>query len=247
MIAVLGMYPFAHLNDAYDQLWEGIRSRLDHVPDTLDRSTPLDDSWHRDDLLLGQTCGWPLVTTLPHLAVVGAFDLVAPFAAAGQYRSVLVASRPESPHELVEQPDTVVATNSDSSLSGWISLCSALGRRPPRVLVTGSHAESVRAVAERRAHLASIDALSYEFLLESSRQVASQVHIVGHGPLVPSLPLVMARDLAHRRDEVRAAIAATIADPALAGVRARLRIRGFLPFDRSDYESLTALMPPPGD
>jgi ABC-type phosphate/phosphonate transport system substrate-binding protein len=244
MIAVFGMYPFAHLSDAYDQLWDGIRSRLGDAPDALDRNTSLHDSWHRDDLLLGQTCGWPLVTALPHLTVVGAFDVVAPFAVAGRYRSVLVASRPQSPQELVSQPDTVVAMNSDTSLSGWISLCAALGGAPQRVLATGSHADSLRAVAEGRAHLASIDALSFEFLLESSRPVAMQVHIVGHGPLVPCLPLIMAPDLAGRRDEMRSAIAATTADPALADTCARLRIRGFVPFDRGDYESLSELMPP---
>lgn len=241
MIAVLGMYPFAHLRDSYDQLWQSVASHLVDAPDRLDRAVDLHESWRRDDLLLGQTCGWPLVTSLPELAVVGAFDVVAPFAAAGRYRSVLVGVRPQSPAELASTPDSVVAMNSDTSLSGWISLCAALGRRPQRVLTTGSHGESVRAVSEGRAHLASIDALSFEFLMEAERPMVSRLHIVGHGPLVPSLPLVTS--FTHRLDELRQAVAVAVTETT--AVCTRLRIRGFVPFDRSDYESLTELMPPP--
>ncbi|MEI8238547.1 MAG: PhnD/SsuA/transferrin family substrate-binding protein [Actinomycetota bacterium] len=247
MIAVLGMYPFAHLRDAYDQLWSSIRRSLDDAPDALDRTTDLYESWRRHDLLLGQSCGWPLVTSLPELAVVGAFDATVPFAKDGCYRTVLVASRPQSPAELMSAPGAIAAVNGPDSLSGWISLCAAVGRRPELTLTTGSHAESLRAVAEGRAQLASIDALSFEFLLESNRSVAAAVHIVGHGPVVPSLPLVMSASNAHRRDAMRAAIDAAMHDPALGEVRARLRIRGFVPLDRVDYEPLLALAPPPAD
>jgi ABC-type phosphate/phosphonate transport system substrate-binding protein len=244
VIVALAMYPFAHLRDSYDQLWQGIRRRLAEAPDELDREVDLYESWRRDDLLLGQTCGWPLVTTLSQLTVVGAFDVAAPFASLGRYRSVLVGSRAQSPAELLAMSGTA-AVNGLESLSGWISLCAACGTRPERVLVTGSHGESLRAVAEGRAQLASIDALSFEFLLESNRPMASLVHIVGHGPSVPSLPLVVGPVWAHRRDELRAAIDGAVGEPGLADVCARLRIRGFVRLDRIDYETLLALEPPP--
>jgi ABC-type phosphate/phosphonate transport system substrate-binding protein len=157
---------------------------------------------------------------------------------------VLIGNRAWSPAELLALPGAA-AVNGFESLSGWISLCAACGGPPRDVLVTGSHGESLRAVAEGRAQLASIDALSFEFLLEADRSPASVVHIVGHGPLVPSLPLVTGSAWAHRRDELRAAISGAIADPATSRARARLRIRGFVPFDRSDYEPLLELAPPP--
>ncbi|MEG9454720.1 MAG: phosphate ABC transporter substrate-binding protein, partial [Pantoea piersonii] len=34
--------------------------------------------WRADDLLLSQTCGYPLVTMLPDVQLVGAFQLSAP-------------------------------------------------------------------------------------------------------------------------------------------------------------------------
>lgn len=241
-IAVLAMYPFAHVRDAYDRLWESLARRIDGAPPVLDHEIDVHDSWLRDDLLFGQTCGWPLVARLgDRLAVIGAFDHAVGFASGGRYRSVLVASKPRGVGEWRGDPSCVVAVNSEESLSGWVSLCWAWGGPPPRVLVTGSHRESVRAVADGRAQLASIDAMSLEFVAEAEPVVASRVHIVGHGPLVPSLPLVTSVAYAQRVPELREAVTAAMTDPTLDRVRSRLRIRGFVPFGIDDYEPLRPL------
>lgn len=239
MIASLAMYPFAHLRDAYDHLWKAVHSRLPGSPEALSHELDLHAVWHHRDLLVGQTCGWPLVTQLPDVAVIGAFDVRVPFGAAGRYRTVLIAAKP-----LGLQHFRVAAVNGYDSLSGWVSLCNALGAVPEEVLETGAHVESVRAVAEGRAEFASIDAMSFEFVAESQPSLAGRVHIIGHGPMVPSLPLVTASAHAHRLHEVRTAFAAAVADPALAAVCEVLRIRGFVPFDRSDYLPLLGLRPP---
>jgi ABC-type phosphate/phosphonate transport system substrate-binding protein len=240
------MYPFPHLRDAYDQLWSAVRTRLPGAPDELDRATDLPTAWHSADLLVGQTCGWPLITQLADVVeVVGAFDLRAPFALGGRYRSVIIANKPFAVDQWRADPTAVVAFNGPESLSGWISMCHVWGGAPERTLQTGSHVESMRAVAEGRAQLASIDALSFEFAVEVDAMLGGRVHIVGHGPLVPSLPLVMARSLAARRDDVRAALAAAVLAPEAATACARLRIAGFVPLTSSDYQELRALAPPP--
>lgn len=244
MIASLGMYPFAHLRDAYDQLWAAVRARFDSAPDALSHELDLHSVWHHPDLLVGQTCGWPLVTSLPDVVTVGAFDVRVPFAAAGRYRSVIVASKPLSISHWRDDAATVVAVNGFGSLSGWVSMCDVWGDLPAHLLETGAHVESVRAVAEGRAQLASIDAMSFEFIADTMPMLAGRVHIVGHGPSVPSLPLVMAPAHAHRLTELRAAFADAVADPALASVCARLRIGGFVPFDRSDYLPLLEMAHP---
>jgi ABC-type phosphate/phosphonate transport system substrate-binding protein len=244
MIARLGMYPFAHLRDAYDTLWRVVRRHLGDGPDALHPDLDLHESWRRSDLLLGQTCGWPLVTQLlDAVTVVGAFDVCAPFASGGRYRSMLVASKPRSVEEWKADPDTVVAQNGPDSLSGWVSLQWAWGGVPPNVRTTGGHVLSMRAVAAGEAHLASIDALSYEFFVESEPAVAARLHVVGHGPSVGTLPLVMANELADRRDDVRAALAAAVADPDAAEACARLRINGFVPCGPEAYADLPGLLP----
>jgi ABC-type phosphate/phosphonate transport system substrate-binding protein len=114
---------------------------------------------------------------------------------------------------------------------------------PEHVLHTGAHIDSLRAIAGGTAHVACIDALSFRFIIESNPAIGGRVHVIGHGPRIPSLPLVMANALATRRDEVRAAFAAAVADPSLAATCATLRIRGFVPFELEDYAPVWALLP----
>ena len=199
-----------------------------------------DAAARRDDLLLGQTCGWPLITELASIVrVVGTFDCDVEGASDGTYRSVLISSTDEPLAELLHRPGLVVAANSSDSLSGWISLRSialAAGVHLDDVRWTGSHAASVDAVRERRADLASIDAVSLAHL------GATGLTIVGHGPRVPSLPLVTSRSSSDAVvDELRAALAATVRDPAMAEVCTTLRVRQFLVRDLADYEGLSTL------
>lgn len=247
--AMLGMYPFEHLRTHYHDLWSALRRHAvdDSLPVSLDWNRDLHASWTDPALVLGQTCGWPLVTALAgRVAVVGSFDVDVPCAAEGRYRSVLVARRPMSVSELKGMPDTVVAVNSFDSLSGWVSLCHAWGGRPPHVLETGAHRDSLRAVAEGTAHLASIDAVSYEHIVDVAPAQASCVHVVGHGPVVPSLPLICSLERADTVPGLRAALAAVVADPDQSATMRALRIRGFVPFGLADYEPLLALAPPAG-
>lgn len=241
------MYPFPHLREAQSALWSAVRRHLGDAPDELDAATELHAAWHRPDLLAGQTCGWPLVSELEGIVdVIGTFDVIAPFAAAGHYRSVLVAAKPLGLDEWRRNPDTIVARNNHDSLSGWVSLCNAWGSIPDAVVETGAHLASMRAIAAGRANVACIDGLSYEFITEMEPTTSARLHVIGHGPVIPCLPLVISSQLANRRDEVRAAFAAAVADPALAGPLAQLRIRGFVPLDAEDYEYVRGLWPQHG-
>jgi len=66
--AALPMYDFPQLTGATDALWSAIAARLTErgvaAPTALTRGVPLDDLWADPALLLAQTCGYPLVTTL---------------------------------------------------------------------------------------------------------------------------------------------------------------------------------------
>lgn len=243
-LAVLGMYPFPQLREPLDRLWAAIVERVPDLPARLDHDHSLHDSWHDDGLVIGQTCGWPLVTELrDEVIVLGAFSPRVPFAGDGRYRSVLVSRAPLSAAEWAARDDLVVAVNGLDSLSGWVSLCASLDGRPAEPLLTGAHVASLHAVAERRADLASIDSKSFEFALEIDALLGARLHVVGHGPVVPALPLITSRAFADRRDEFRAALAGAVSDPALAGVSAALRIGSFVPFDLADYLELEALDP----
>jgi len=242
-VASLAMYPFAPLRPAVEQLWSAVHQHLGWGPHHLEWTVLAPEVWRHPELLVAQACGWPLVTQLQGVVdVVGTFDYDIPGAANGRYRSVLIARRPISFDELRASDATRAAINSDDSLSGWISLQWAWGGRPAHVQETGAHLQSVRDVAAGRADIASIDAVTWELISTLEPQLVAGLHVVGHGPEVPCLPIVTGW---HRHEHVpalRAAFAAAVADPTIAVARRSLRIRGFVPLEPADYLPVRTLL-----
>ena len=240
-IASLAMYPFTHLQSAHERLWDDVRSRLSFDAPALSWDVDPDVASRRDDLLLGQTCGWPLVKDLAKTVhVVGTFDCDVDGAADGTYRSVLVSNVDAPLTDILHRADLRVAANSQDSLSGWISLlsvASAEGVQLDAVEWTGAHAISIEAVRDGRCQLACIDAVSLAHL------GARGLSIVGHGPRIPCLPLVASRSISGAVvSELRGALAASVSDPAMAATCATLKIRGFLERDLADYEGVSDLV-----
>jgi ABC-type phosphate/phosphonate transport system substrate-binding protein len=240
-IASLAMYPFPHLRSAQDHLWDDVRSRLSFDAPRLSWELEPDAASRRDDLLLGQTCGWPLVKDLAtSVRVVGTFDVDVDGAVDGTYRSVLVSNVDEPLKDILHRPDLRVAANSHDSLSGWISLLSvaaAEGVKLDDVEWTRAHAVSIEAVRDGRCQLAAIDAVTLAHL--GSRGLS----IVGHGPRIPCLPLVSSRSTTDDVvGELRGALAASVADPAMAQTCATLKIRDFLEWELADYEGVSDLV-----
>lgn len=241
-VASLAMYPFAQLRTATDELWVEVRRHLGWGPTALEWDVLTPDVWHHPHLLLTQTCGWPLVTQLADsMVVVGAFDHDVPDAHDGTYRSVLVSPHDATLDQLRERPGVVAAVNGRDSLSGWVSLQYAWGGVPDDVIETGAHAASVHALAEGRADIASIDAVSWALLEDLEPQLVERLNVVGGGPRVPCLPVVA--PIAHAADvtALRAAFTAAVAEPDLSASLAALHIRGFVPLDLSDYLPLRSL------
>jgi len=242
MVASLAMYPFAPVRSATDSLWSVIRQHLGWGPSTLEWEVLAPEVWRHPDLLLAQTCGWPLVTQLvDEVAVVGTFDHDVPGSENGWYQSIIIGRSASTFEELRGRPGVVAATNSTESLSGWISLQSAWGGQPSAVVDTGSHMESVRAVAEGRADVASIDAVTWALISSLEPQLVSELTVVGSGPLVPCLPIVVPRRHEGQVEVLRDAFLAAVADPNSADACAQLHIRGFMPLDLADYLPLLSL------
>ena len=242
MIASLAMYPFLQVRDATNELWSAIRSNLGWGPEQLEWNVVTPKVWHEPDLLFAQCCGWPLVAELPDtIAVVGAFDYEVPDSQGGTYRSLIVTNTDRSLDELRSDPNTLAAVNDHSSLSGWISFQNAWHGQPKN-FVTGAHIESCRALVAGRAQVTCIDAVSWNLFEEFEPAVVAGLRIIGQGPRIPCTPLFVPAGFKAQVPELRAAFAAAVADPALAGARSALRIRGFVPFDRADYEYVLTLV-----
>jgi ABC-type phosphate/phosphonate transport system substrate-binding protein len=244
-VAALRMYDLAEARAPLAELWSAIASRLDSAPDALTWTGDLRAQSLDPGLVLGQTCGWPLVRHLrERVVVVGAFhhdieDQTAP----ATYRSVLIAAEP-GPIESFA--GTVGAVSEWDSLSGYVSLGVAVadaggqGRFFGRVIETGSHLASIDAVRSGAAALASIDAVTFALLARHRPTTTDGLVAVGRGPRVPTLPLITAR---RDPEPVRAAIEDALADPMTDRCRSQLLVRGFVRLDLSGYEPLARLGP----
>lgn len=251
--AALGMYPFDALRPHYDRLWTAVRARAPWLPEQLVWDDDLHAQWRRPDMVVAQTCGWPLVTELADLVESGRVHVVGAFVPDlgegddSTYRSVLVARRTGS---LAEFASLRAAVNGFASLSGWVSLLAAVHGPGARwhgdVVVTGAHVDSVRAVAAGQADIASIDALSLAHLRRLDPSLCEGLVELGRGPRVVSLPVIAgAGATPEHLAELRHALADALADPALATTREALLMRGFEARDYADYLPLRALAPAP--
>ena len=233
MIASLGMYDFGPLAAANDRLWvlvlDGLRAQGIAAPDTLTRGEGAYwQAWESPDLVLSQTCGYPFRARL-HAAVtyVGTPDYGIEGCPPGHYRSVFIAHADDPRADLTDFDGASFAYNEGLSQSGWAAPqnhAAFLGLRLPPSVQTGGHRLSALAVAEGRADIASLDAVTFAHL-QAFDPVAARLKVVGLTGPTPGLPLITAkgRDPAPIFNAVSAAIAAL--DPQ---DRATLRLRGIV-------------------
>jgi ABC-type phosphate/phosphonate transport system substrate-binding protein len=240
------MYPFPAIRWAYDRFWEAVHDRLGWVPDALDWNVDLHASWRRDDLIVGHTCGWPLVTELrERVRVVGTFVATTPEAEGYSYRSVLVARRPG---EATEFAGEVAAVNDFESLSGWISLLAAVhgpgARWAGDVVLTGAHVDSLRTVGDGRAEVASIDSVTLWQVRRHHPELVRDLYVVGTGPLVPCLPVITgAATTDIQLGDLRMAMIDAVLDPLVEPAARAMCTVGFVPLDLEHYLPILDLAP----
>ena len=250
MIASLGMYDFGPAMVANDRLWAGIRDGLRvrglAAPEALTRGDAAYwPAWQSPDLVLSQTCGYPFRARLhDRVAYVGTPDYGVAGCAPGHYRSVLVA-RADDPREGVEAFEGArFAFNEDLSQSGWAapqSHAAKLGLRLVPVLRSGGHRLSAQAVAEGRAEIAALDAVTWR-LLQGLEPAAARLKVVGMTDPTPGLPLIAARgaDVAAGFAAVCEAIAALSPED-----RQCLGLRGLVRIPLADYLAVPNPPAPP--
>lgn len=227
MIASLPMYDWPEVAGHTDRYWQGMRAALGFGPESLTRDIgDMQAHWLHPELLLSQTCGMPYRTRLHgKVTLVGTPDFGMPGCPPGHYCSVLVVNAQDGRTQLSEFVDDIFAYNEGGSQSGWaapVTHLGALGLRLSRLLATGAHRASIRAVADGRAGLAAIDAVTWE-LAQRHEPAARRLRVLARTRPTPGLPYVTARG----RDPapLAAAIARAI-DDLPADTRAALMLRG---------------------
>lgn len=250
MIASLAMYDFGPAQAANDRLWALIRAGLFgrgiDAPQALTRGEHAYwGTWLSPDLILSQTCGYPFRARLHgKVTYIGTPDYGVEGCAPGHYRSVFVARADDPRKTLAEFDGAAFAFNEPLSQSGWAAPqthAGKLGISLPPHLQTGGHQLSAKAVADGRADIAALDAVTHA-LMQACDPVARQLKTVALTDPTPGLPYITAagRDPDPIFDAVSEAIAAL--DPA---DRATLQLKGFVRLPVADYLAVPN-PPPPG-
>ncbi|CAG4889179.1 phosphate/phosphite/phosphonate ABC transporter substrate-binding protein [Paraburkholderia gardini] len=217
---------------------------LTHI---VEADEPLHTFWRRADLLISQTCGYPLMHGLhEHVQLVATPEFDAPGCAGPNYSSVIMTRADGPVHSLETSRGLRVAFNQLHSNSGMNALRHVIaplsrdGSFFSEAVVTGSHIGSLTAIAGNRADIAAIDCVTMAFVRDGLPQLAQSVREVAWTQASPGLPLVASSDVdASTVEALRSALDNALrADPVRAK---RLRLKGFSTLSLTDYARIEQL------
>jgi len=198
--------------------------------------------WQDNRLLLSQTCGYPLVSQLPAVQLVGAFHYLAPGCTGHNYRSWLVARDKQA--TLADFNGQRAVANSLDSHSGYnaLRLAAALqGVTFSRLLQSGGHRQSLAALRDSQADIAAIDCVSWALLTRYAPEELRGLHIIGETPAAPGLPLITAASTSGTRLEtLRTALHQLVSKSTFRAVCDDNLIGGFSLVQRDDYRGVLA-------
>ncbi len=218
MIASLGMYDFGAAVAANDRFWalirDGLRAADQPTPDSLTRGDAAYwPAWQSPDLILSQTCGYPYRARLHHrVTYIGTPDYGVEGCPPGHYCSVFVVRKDDGRKTLAEFDGARFAFNDDLSQSGWAgpqTHAANLGVLLVPSVRSGGHRLSAVAVAEGRADIAAIDAVTWA-LMQPDEPTAPALRVLAQTAPTPGLPFIAAAgsDAGLLFDVITAAIAA---------------------------------------
>lgn len=250
MIAALPMYDWPEIRRNTERYWQVLRQVLleyglgGELQETLERSDDPHTVWRDPRLALGQTCGLPFISELKGEVTLLGSPTYAIDCEPGNYCSVIIA-RPESARiDPFAAPGLRFAYNdvrSQSGLAAWLSGVRQKGSGLPQGLVpvhTGSHRASIQAVAEGRADLAAIDAVTFELACRHE-PAALKVAVLARTPETPGLPYIASAALAGHKEDLCRAIEDAIAELD-DETSDELLIECFLRRDEADYDGIEA-------
>lgn len=247
-----GMYAFTDkLRIAWQSLFDEflLIDESEHAVESTIRFETDFDSLRNPDMLLGHTCGYPLMRFLRHdcqPVCVPLFDFEG--CSGKYYSSRIVASVDSDIIELRDCRDKIAAINGYDSNSGMNVLrhaVSLLGIPAPffsKVIESGSHFNSLSAVADGRADVAAIDCVSFALIKDEWPELIDQVKTIGFSAATCGLPLVIPNSRQWNIDPESITRALEL---ALTGIpdkhKKTLHLAGFENVTLADYQGIIDL------
>ncbi len=202
MIASLPMYDWPEIQTYTDQFWVRMHNALASngitAPSRLRRGQSASTEQDQQ-VLLSQTCAYPLVTQLPRSTqLVGTPVYQVDLFNKGQYASAILVRKNDARRTLAEFKNTTLAYNSMNSQSGFNALKSLLvsehllneNKAPffSSAVCTLSHRKSIAAVASGAADICAIDPVSWA-LSKRYEKDTQKLTLLTHSAYSPALPL----------------------------------------------------------
>lgn len=205
-------------------------------------SLSLPELWLSPDLLLTQTCGYPLMTLLrDQVRIVGRPRYELPDATAGNHCSLILSRADDSRETLAGFRGSRGVINSDDSNSGMNLLRQRLaplhrdGQFFATVGISGAHRESLRWLREARADLAAIDSVTYAYLAQHAPEEVSGLRVVARSAFSPTLPFItVATATDEQIEQLRRVMNRALRE--LPDVAQILGLPEVLPASESDYQ-----------
>jgi ABC-type phosphate/phosphonate transport system substrate-binding protein len=254
MLVALQMYDLPELKWATDALGAQLlinlrRAGFPDVPYGLDREGEYKAQWTHPELLLAQTCGYPLVTLLQgKVRYLATPCYTAAYCSGPRYCSLIVVRADDPAEHLPDLRGRRAAYNRSYSQSGYNAFRHAVaplsrdGRFFGETLETGGHGASLLAVTEGRADVATIDAVTMALLARHRPAVLQPLKVIGRTASAPNLPFITRGAASDQEVErLRQALTETFAEPTLSEARQALLIAGLEVLDERAYAVLNAM------
>lgn len=246
MLISLPMYGV--VTEDVEAFWQALRRQLIQLsgsdfPATLQWPEDLLSHWQQPDLLLSQTCGFPLVAFLPQVQLVGTFSYDAPGCHGPYYRSFLVVRDEDRHASLNDFRGRRVAFNSADSQSGYNALRAQIaplaesGQFFSLALESGGHRRSLEFIRQGLADIAAIDCVTMALLRRYQAHELTGLSTIGETAAAPGLPLITsAATPPETLNLLRLALLETVASPQNVALCERLLIRHFSVLPREEYQ-----------
>ena len=249
MQASLPMYDLPGLEQATDAWWSALArafrtAGLEDVPETLTRGGDMQAQWLSPDLLLSQTCGYPLTHALRgRVTLVATPSYACPGCAGGRYHSEILVREEAGYGDLADLRGARAVANGPGSQSGYSALRAAIaplaegGKFFDSLHFSGGHLNSMAEVAAGKADVCAVDCVTYHLLAREQPDAVAGLRRLEVSPSAPALPYITRRDIpATQLARLREGLRQAVADPALQDLRKRLLLDDILEKPLSAYD-----------
>lgn len=200
------MYDFPEIRSATDMFWQGLHGALrergiSDLPLNLTRPSDLPAFWQDPNLLIGQTCGYPLMAGLCGAAqYIATPGYTTRFGEGAYHKSVIIVRADSDIDSLHEAEGRICAMNMSDSNTGMnllrLEIAKLGGKRPffSRVFETLAHRNSMMAIVLGEADIAAIDCVSFALLEQNDPDLARQLEVIHETEESPCLPFITSPD-----------------------------------------------------